>query len=690
MKKLIKNTVSLRGGAPKERRSNPNEKQDCNQSDSPWNLLFLYSSPTTNHIIPIFLFLLLILPTHLHAANMTMTTYYPALSGEYDQLRFLPRNVNLVNPCSIGSLYVNSTNQIQYCHDNSGIGNWGAVTDVWTQNDDSIFPTDTLIAPNLHVGIGTKTPEFKLSIQNDAGIIAKGTFGSGNVLPALGASSRLIWYPRKAAFRAGDVDGNQWDDANTGNYSSAFGKNSTASGDYSVVGGGDSNTASGNYSNVIGGQNNTASGDYSSIIGGKSNIATQQYAIVTGGQSNSAIANYATVLGGQNNQAQAIYATIGGGINNQVQTPYSNINGGKDNRITGTLGYATIGGGLNNQISADYGVISGGENNTVSDSYASVGGGKDNLAGTGGSPSYARVSGGQTNQATAPYSTISGGRENTALGSYSTVGGGWQNTASADYSVVAGGERNTASGLNSIIVGGTDNTAAGDYSWANGKNMKIDAAADRTFAWGYSDTAVNISSSDAFIIASGTIAGNPWNPKVGIRDNNPVGVLEINANGTTDDYVNISRWASGDQFIIKNNGYIGVVKPTPTVATHAMQFGNANNAYLSSGGVWTNGSSRKTKENIKPLTSQTAQNTLDQLNPVTFNYKVSHHSNVGFIAEDVPDIVAMPDRKSLSSMDIIAVLTKVAQDQEQAINTQKETIETIENEIGTLKEILGN
>jgi hypothetical protein len=35
---------------------------------------------------------------------------------------------------------------------------------------------------------------------------------------------------------------------------------------------------------------------------------------------------------------------------------------------------------------------------------------------------------------------------------------------------------------------------------------------------------------------------------------------------------------------------------------------------------------------------------------------------VGFIAEDVPELVATKDRKGLSPMDIVAVLTKVVQD----------------------------
>jgi hypothetical protein len=40
---------------------------------------------------------------------------------------------------------------------------------------------------------------------------------------------------------------------------------------------------------------------------------------------------------------------------------------------------------------------------------------------------------------------------------------------------------------------------------------------------------------------------------------------------------------------------------------------------------------------------------------------------VGFVAEDVPDLVARPDRKTLSPMDIVAVLTRVVQEQQQRI-----------------------
>ena len=48
---------------------------------------------------------------------------------------------------------------------------------------------------------------------------------------------------------------------------------------------------------------------------------------------------------------------------------------------------------------------------------------------------------------------------------------------------------------------------------------------------------------------------------------------------------------------------------------------------------------------------------------------------IGGLAEDVPDIVAMTDRKSLSTMDIVAVLTRVVQEQEQRILKLEQQLE---------------
>ena len=66
-----------------------------------------------------------------------------------------------------------------------------------------------------------------LQAFDDGALVANGTFGSGSI-PATGAGTRLMWYPGKAAFRAGSV-GAHWDDIYIGQNSVAMGSATTAS-----------------------------------------------------------------------------------------------------------------------------------------------------------------------------------------------------------------------------------------------------------------------------------------------------------------------------------------------------------------------------------------------------------------------------------------------------------------------------
>lgn len=79
----------------------------------------------------------------------------------------------------------------------------------------------------------------------------------------------------------------------------AGGNANTASGNTSTVGGGDNNTANGDYSAVGGGAVNTASGSYSAIPGGVDNTASGYISAVGGGWFNTASGNYSTVIGGK-------------------------------------------------------------------------------------------------------------------------------------------------------------------------------------------------------------------------------------------------------------------------------------------------------------------------------------------------------------------------------------------------------
>ena len=121
--------------------------------------------------------------------------------------------------------------------------------------------------------------------------------------------------------------------------------------------------------------------------------------------------------------------------------------------------------------------------------------------------------------------------------------------------------------------------------------------------------------------------------------------------------------------LISNSGNVGIGTASPGYPLEM-----ASGAHVTTGGVWTNASSREYKENIRDLSYDEATLALLSLKPSKFNYKVDKDDDyLGFIAEDVPDLVATKDRKGLSPMDIVAVLTKVVQQQQEEITKhQKE------------------
>lgn len=130
---------------------------------------------------------------------------------------------------------------------------------------------------------------------------------------------------------------------------------------------------------------------------------------------------------------------------------------------------------------------------------------------------------------------------------------------------------------------------------------------------------------------------------------------------------------SVDRITIDRHGNVGI-----GVARPAHPFEMANGAHVSTGGVWTNSSSRDRKENIEAITVEEALAVLAGLEPVHYNYKNDlQESYIGFIAEDVPGLVATSDRKGLSAMDIVAVLTKVMQAQQQQIKELEAQLEAI-------------
>jgi len=130
---------------------------------------------------------------------------------------------------------------------------------------------------------------------------------------------------------------------------------------------------------------------------------------------------------------------------------------------------------------------------------------------------------------------------------------------------------------------------------------------------------------------------------------------------------------SQDRITIDRDGNVGIAVSRPR---HPLEM--ASGAHVTAGGVWTNSSSRDRKENIAELRLDAATETLMALQPVVFNYRNEPQEDyLGFIAEDVPDLVAMRDRDALSPMDIVAVLTRVVQQQEKKIKVLEARLDAL-------------
>jgi hypothetical protein len=142
------------------------------------------------------------------------------------------------------------------------------------------------LAPTLHA----QTPDSVIAaswggkslfrVNVDGGTLLGGDYDGGfsSRIPAEGSGTRMMWYPGKAAFRAGYINGTQWDDANVGNYSVAIGENVRASGDNGVALGVRSTAA--NVSSVAIGEDNTASGAASVALGYHAHTNTKQGSFV--------------------------------------------------------------------------------------------------------------------------------------------------------------------------------------------------------------------------------------------------------------------------------------------------------------------------------------------------------------------------------------------------------------------------
>jgi hypothetical protein len=153
-----------------------------------------------------------------------------------------------------------------------------------------------------NIGMGTLTPLVKLHVAEGSILFSSAgdaPVSPGNV-PISGEGRRMMWFADKAAFRAGYVIGNNWDQLSVGYYSVALGFNTKAVGTASVAMGSHA-TANGVYSISFGAASNA--GGASSIALGEGTVASADYATAIGS---------GTIASGRGATSMGIYTTASG------------------------------------------------------------------------------------------------------------------------------------------------------------------------------------------------------------------------------------------------------------------------------------------------------------------------------------------------------------------------------------------
>jgi uncharacterized coiled-coil protein SlyX len=191
--------------------------------------------------------------------------------------------------------FSSSPNAYAVVADNSSNG-FGILGKTNASDKPAITGQNVSTSPSAPILLLVDGTSMKMKVDNDGGFVVTGNQNMGNI-PATGAGARMMFYPAKEAFRAGNISGAQWDDANIGTSSIALGYSTTASGTWSTAMGdrttasGDRSTATGcsttasGYSSFATGYLTTASGTYSTAMGSHVTTNSREGAFVIGDHS---------------------------------------------------------------------------------------------------------------------------------------------------------------------------------------------------------------------------------------------------------------------------------------------------------------------------------------------------------------------------------------------------------------------
>ena len=209
-------------------------------------------------------------------------------------------------------------------------------------------------------------------------------------------------------------------------------------------------------------------------------------------------------------------------------------------------------------------------------------------------------------------------------------------------------------GANVIVNPSSGNVGIG--TMYPGSKLEVSAPGPQTTVDVYSSTILSDGTNGGTLALSG-ISGDSVKRSVTVRM--AVENFSTGANAGLA-FFSIQNGTQSERVRISTSGNVGIGTTTPQ---HLLEVsdGTAPNAYCD-GNTWTNASSHEAKEDIRgfgPHDYRAAAEWLRQTEVVWYRYRGSAdpRPRVGLIAEDVPEALATPDRKGISTADAVGVLT---------------------------------